>query len=63
MGVILTITETRGGHAVMSAVGWGVKRPARAERGAHLELLQQSRQEWDFPVNQAEGTRMTPEFV
>lgn len=38
----------QGEHAVMSAVGWGVKRPARAERGAHLELLQQCRQEWDF---------------
>lgn len=36
----------QGEHAVMSAVGWGVKRPA--ERGAHLELLQQCRQEWDF---------------
>lgn len=36
----------QGEHAVMSAVGWGVKRPA--ERGAHLELLQQCRQEWGF---------------
>lgn len=35
----------------MSAAGWGVKKPARAKRGIHPEILQQSRQEWDFPVN------------